>query len=286
MRGSYRQASTSVSVLYLVLVTFCLQLLTDSYVFYPRLRSPNIYLSTRLNNYNNIVWEDVSPLSDGGIIKTVVTPGDVSKGKPAYGDTVTIILERSDAKGNVIPVRGISSREDLKVTFGIGQDADIFDGIHYGVLHMAIGEVARLDITPKYSIPTLEQDVSCLVTLLDVEPHIEVEDPDDMHDVRSRSAANINRNSAEQFQTQMDRNGGNNPLAAELLKSTTKEVGSETRTPVFYDPSRHKLDPRRDLDGEAYDHSHTWHETPDTIEIYVPLPSSIKSKQDVVVEIK
>lgn len=239
-------------------------------------------VSSLLAQSVNSVQEDVSPLRDGGIRKTIVRPGDPSRGKPAYGDTVTIVLERLDARGNVVEVPGLS-KSDLEVTFCIGQDADIFMGIHYGVLHMALGEVARLDLEPKYAVPTAKRSVSCQVTLLSstAPPDVEGMNEDGMFAPRDSKAVSDSTDHTALLRRKLEENDGINTLSADILKDGPLKV---TRSPTFYDPSRHKLDPNRQLEGSSFDH--TWTETVDALEVRIPLPSSIKSKKDLFVSIR
>lgn len=233
----------------------------------------------------NIIREDVSPLRDGGIHKTIIKPGDPSKGKPAYGDTVTIVVERVDANGTVMKVPGIS-RSDQEVTFCIGQDADVFTGLHYGVLHMALGEVARLDLEPQYAVAAAKKSVSCQVTLLSSVRPPEVNDVDEDLVSSPRLGRDGTGDTPADAETsllrrKLEENGGVNAISADILKSGPQKM---SQTPTFYDPSRHKLDPNRQLEGSSFDH--TWTETVDTLEVRVPLPSSITSKKALFVSIK
>lgn len=238
----------------------------------------------------NTIREDVSPLRDGGIHKTIIKPGDPSRGKPAYGDTVTIVVERIDANGNVIKVPGLS-RSDQEVTFCIGQDAEVFTGFHYGVLHMALGEVARLDLEPPYAVAAAKKAVSCQVTLLSSVPPPEVDDVDEdggvsspgrhQHGSSDGPAETAETAETALFRRKLEENGGINAISADILKDGPHKM---SRSPTFYDPSRHKLDPHRQLDGSSHDH--TWTETVDALEVRVPLPSSIMSKKTLFVSIR
>jgi hypothetical protein len=246
-----------------------------------RYHSQRLQLPFRIHRSHG---EDVSPLRDNGIIKTILTPGDKAKGSPAYGDIVTICLERFDMNGNLIALPDTESMDDYKVTFGIGQDANIFLGIHYGVLSMYVGEVARLDISSAFAVPTIPKNISCRVTLLSVQSVAQLEDDkrlpltDNDNEVLSGKDSEV----YQDFKSKIEENGGDNPLATEVFNM--RHESRDQKVPKYYDPSLHKLDPNRDLSGSGIDH--TWYETVDTMEVYVPLPSVITSKNEISVVIK
>lgn len=226
---------------------------------------------------------DVSPLKDRGILKTIISEGNSSL-MPSYGDTVTVKLERLDDSGQVITHPDLQSVEDYKISFGIGQDQEIFNGIHYGVLSMSQGEFARLDFSSAYANPTIAKNVSCRVTLLEVKPRLHVPDSHsldrDFNEVTTGSVNGEADNVHAVFKAQLNANDGQNPLVKEIYKG----IKSKDKPPSYYDPAKHKLDPRRELDGEGSDH--TWSENIETIDVYVPLPSQIIAKSDISVIIK
>ena len=195
-----------------------------------------------------------------------------------------------DANGNVMKVPGLS-RSDQEVTFCIGQDAEVFTGFHYGVLHMALGEVARLDLEPPYAVAAAKKAVSCQVTLLSSVPPPEVDDVNEdggvsspgrhQHGSSDGPAETAETAETALFRRKLEENGGINAISADILKDGPHKM---SRSPTFYDPSRHQLDPHRQLDGSSHDH--TWTETVDALEVRVPLPSSITSKKTLFVSIR
>ena len=89
---------------------------------------------------------DISPSSDGGLWKRIVTKGDDLRGLPRRGDQVRVRYE-----GSVLSSGQVFDQTRGKATFNFSIGADeVIKGWDYGVGSMRCGEKAELYVLPDY----------------------------------------------------------------------------------------------------------------------------------------
>ena len=120
------------------------------------------------------------------------------------------------------------------------------------------------------------EDLSPSSTELDTEPPGETDVIHSDHSSIEKGAMNSSSILSE--------NSNDSPLKSVNQREIVDEAGRPVpmRTPKFYNPSKHKLDPNRFIQGIG--NGHSWEETASTITLEVPISNNIEKKDlDVII---
>lgn len=226
--------------------------------------------------------QDVSPARDGGLLKTLLSQGELTSKSPVAGDTVDVSFDVFNAKGE--PLYTPEDRSENRFKFVVDGDGEVMYAFHFGVQTMKIGERASFTVGPRYGLSFLKEVITVVLTLHNITPSptSKLLDPEVIQEddeVEIDSAPDARSIFLQQLES------GESPLIEEVIQNDATLDGSDPRqrqkSVQYFDPAKHKLDPRRKLKGQGADHS--WEENVSTLEICFPLPGDITSKKDIVV---
>lgn len=200
---------------------------------------------------------DISPNLNGSLFKQIIRRGDVSQGFPLIEDEVIITCSKMYNSNGILVYP--KTNEDVNSTsFYIGSIRDgLPRGWDYGVRTMSIGEISVFEIKPDLAFgsrgsPGLiepNETIVCQISLIGILPSIK----------RTYKS-----------------NRGNETINTDELKQRFPGLNPNKKK-VFFDPTKHKIDPNTQVKGEYRDYY--WFETMTTMEVEVPLPLPFDDKR-------
>ena len=259
---------------------------------------------------------DISPNSDGGIIKRIVRRGNGSLGYPQVGDLVLVDWVIYDEDENII--HDFSELEET-FHFTLGARYQVIPAFEIAVKTMYEGEVAILKVSPEYgfgnhseqpfkSNQTLYIEFTLEELIVGVR-HFETVSPDfdikeelyrkiDSGEINLDDIPVMEETSTDSSVTESSL-GNKIPDNAKIpavpmpfASSSTDVLKSETALPPssddrsnrrFYNAEKDKLDPNRTLRGIG--NGHAWDESIEQIVVEVAIPDDLK-KSDIMVEMR
>lgn len=238
---------------------------------------------------------DISPNQDGSILKKIVQAGSYKVGCPRQFDEVEISWKMFLPNNTL--VHDSAEIEDEKngyFRFKVGMEpSETIEGWEQALNTMYQGEIANLVIAPQHAFGSKglpgfvdpNATLVCELHLRSIHPFItreyEIESEDRKEQVYDDILRKLHSGDLPlPSQTVPHPSFPGEGIPSPDIQSQSPSSASKVK---FFDPSKHRVDPNLVVGGEGRDH--TWKEMFSTIEVRVPLPASVRSKQDLSVSI-
>jgi hypothetical protein len=209
-------------------------------------------------------------MKDGGILKTVIKKGDLKSGFPLTGDGVEISWKIRTINGKLLHTRQESS--PLLTIIG-AKPNQIFPGWDIGLRTMNEGEISTFLIAPQYGSGYTNDTRFPSDEILQTELYL--------HKIIPSSKRT---QSPEQFKDELYRQIRDPTSDVSREIDRMKDTSTTKAKQRYYNPNQDKLHPQRKLHGEGLDH--IWEEDIHTLDIQIPLPPELQTKEELQVIIR
>lgn len=237
--------------------------------------------STRLNanvQFDMDTAVDITPTKDGGVLKKMVNLGVGSLGYPLSNDTVIVKWKMYDRNYDLVHSSDVLSEPfDFVVD---AQPTQVISAWEIAVKTMFQGEIAMLYIQPSYGfgaegaegIIAPNASMICELNLVEIIPAI----------TRQYKSVGYNESITDELLDNI--RSGKSPIAQNVMDNKPIEERKSDKQRKMFDPTKHKVDPNQRVTGKGQ--KFIWDENPSSMEVQIKLPESIKSKQDLEVDIR
>ena len=222
---------------------------------------------------------DLTPTTDGGILKRSKRRGNPTKGFPQAKDVVDLAWKIYHANGTLAHD---SSGLEEPFSFTIGAEPrHVILGWEIAVKSMYEGEIAALTLQSNYAFGVKG------VPLLFIEPNVTIDCEIEILKLRpnvNRVYQSVGFNESIKDELMEKIHSGESVVSSEVMANKKINATKTDDERQYFDPVKHKLDPNQVVKGTG--ENHIWEETPRTIDIEIPLPNDrIYSKHDLLVSI-
>lgn len=222
---------------------------------------------------------DLTPTTDGGILKRSKRRGNPTKGFPQAKDVVDLAWKIYHANGTLAHD---SSGLEEPFSFTIGAEPrHVILGWEIAVKSMYEGEIAALTLQSNYAFGVKG------VPLLFIEPNVTIDCEIEILKLRpnvNRVYQSVGFNESIKDELMEKIHSGESVVSSEVMANKKINATKTDDERQYFDPVKHKLDPNQVVKGTG--ENHIWEETPRTMDVEIPLPNDkIYSKHDLLVNI-
>ena len=222
---------------------------------------------------------DLTPTTDGGILKRSKRRGNPTKGFPQAKDVVDLAWKIYHSNGTLAHD---SSGLEEPFSFTIGAEPrHVILGWEVAVKSMYEGEVASLTLQSEYAFGVKG------VPLLFIEPNVTINCEIEILKLRpsvNRVYQSVGYNESIKDELMDKIHSGESVVSTEVMANKKINATKTDDERTYFDPVKHKLDPNQVVKGTGA--NHIWEETPRTMDVEIPLPSDrIYTKKDISVTI-
>lgn len=222
---------------------------------------------------------DLTPTTDGGILKRSKRRGNPTKGFPQPKDVIDLAWKIYHANGTLAHD---SSGLEEPFSFTIGAEPrHVILGWEIAVKTMFEGEIAALTLESNYAfgvkgVPLLfiepNVTINCEIEILKLRPNVN----------RVYQSVGFNESIKDELMDKI--HSGESVVSSEVMANKKINATKTEDQRQYFDPVKHKLDPNQVVKGTG--ENHIWEETPRTMDVEIPLPDDrIYTKQDIMVNI-
>lgn len=222
---------------------------------------------------------DITPETNGGIMKRQKRRGNPTKGHPQAKDVVDLAWKIYHSNGTLA-----HDSTDLEEPFSFTVGAEprhVILGWEIAVQGMYEGEVSTFTLQSNYAFgvagaPPLfiapNATVDCELEVIKLRPSVN----------RVYQSVGFNESIKDELMDKI--HSGESVVSSEVMANKRINATKTDDERQYFDPVKHKLDPNQIVRGTG--ENHIWEETPRTMDIEIPLPlGRIYSKQDIMVYI-
>jgi hypothetical protein len=221
---------------------------------------------------------DVSPNRDGGVMKKVLRRGNGINGYPVSKDTVAVAWKFFLSNGSLA-----HSSDELEEEFDFVIHAEprhVIQAWEHAAKTMFEGEIAQLVIQPEYAFgargvpPIIPPNavLTCEFELIRITPSIK----------RQYQTIGYNESIRDELIDKLE--AGDSPLTYNIMENKPIAEVKSDKQRKFFDPTKHKVDPRLRVTGEG--DKWIWDECATVIEIQLRLPMNVNRKDDLSIDLR